>query len=146
MRKQVAVEDGLFSWTTEGVRLIGGRCMDCKNHVFPHQPGCPKCGSAEVEKVELGTEGELWTWTIQGYPPKAPPYIGEIGEDDFEAFGVGYVELSEEVRVEARLTENDPSRLRIGMPMKLVLVPLTVNDLGEEVMTFAFAPKGSSNE
>jgi hypothetical protein len=26
------------------------------------------------------------------------------------------------------------------------LVPLTINNLGEEVMTFAFAPKGSDNE
>jgi len=97
-------------------------------------------------EVELGAEGELWTWTIQGYPPKAPPYIGGIGEHDFEPFGVGYVELADEVRVEARLTENDPSRLWIGMPMTLVLVPLMVNDLGEEVMTFAFAPKDSSHE
>jgi uncharacterized OB-fold protein len=146
MRKQVAVQDGLFSWSAERVRLIGGRCIDCDNYIFPHQPGCPKCGSAEVVEVELGAEGELWTWTIQGYPPKAPPYIGGIGEHDFEPFGVGYVELADEVRVEARLTENDPSRLWIGMPMTLVLVPLMVNDLGEEVMTFAFAPKDSSHE
>jgi len=94
----------------------------------------------------LGTEGELWTWTIQGYPPKAPPYVGDVEEHDFEPFGVGYVELPDELRVEARLTENDPSRLRIGMPMKLVLVPLTINDLDEEVVTFAFAPKDAGNE
>ena len=56
------------------------------------------------------------------------------------------MELPDELRVEARLTENDPSRLRIGMPMKLVLVPLTINDLDEEVVTFAFAPKDVGNE
>ena len=27
----------------------------------------------DVEPVELGTKGTLWTWTIQGFPPKAPP-------------------------------------------------------------------------
>jgi uncharacterized OB-fold protein len=146
MRKQVPVQDGLFSGSAGTVRLIGGRCIDCQNHVFPYQTGCPKCSGTEVEQVELGAEGELWTWTIQGYPPKAPPYVGDVEEHDFEPFGVGYVELPDELRVEARLTENDPSRLRIGMPMKLVLVPLTINDLDEEVVTFAFAPKDASNE
>ena len=145
MRKQVPVQDGLFSWSDESVRLIGGQCTDCDNHVFPYQSGCPKCSGDEVAKVELSTEGELWTWTVQGYPPKAPPYIGDVGDGDFEPFGVGYVELADELRVEARLTENEPSRLRIGMPMKLALVPLTINDSGEEVVTFAFAPKGSSD-
>ena len=146
MRKQVPVQDGLFSGSAETVRLIGGRCIDCQNHVFPYQSGCPKCSGTEVAKVELGTEGELWTWTIQGYPPKAPPYVGDVEEHDFEPFGVGYVELPDELRVEARLTEHDPTRLRIGMPKKLVLVPLTINDLDEEVVTFAFAPKDAGNE
>ncbi len=43
--------------------------------------------------------------------------------DEFEPYGVGYVELPGEVRVEARLTEYDPERLRIGMPMELTLIP-----------------------
>ena len=146
MRKQVPVQDDLFSWGDEGVRLIGGRCTDCDNHVFPYQSGCPRCSGAQVVEVELSTEGELWTWTIQGYPPKTPPYVGHVGDEDFEPFGVGYVELSGELRVEARLTENDPSLLWIGMPMTLTLLPLTINESGEEVVTFAFAPKGFDHE
>ena len=42
--------------------------------------------------------------------------------------------------VESRLTENDPDRLRIGMPVELVIVPFTTDDEGREVVTFAFAP------
>jgi uncharacterized OB-fold protein len=55
-------------------------------------------------------------------------------------FGVGYIELEDGVRVEARLTENDPSRLRIGMEMELVIETFFKNDEGEEVVTFAFRP------
>ena len=55
-------------------------------------------------------------------------------------FGVGYVELPNQVKVEARLTESDPAKLKIGMPMELCLVPLTVNENGDEVVTFAFRP------
>ena len=57
--------------------------------------------------------------------------------EDFEPYGVGYVELPGEVRVEARLTEADPAQLRIGMPMELVLVPAP-GDGG--AVTFAFRP------
>jgi uncharacterized protein len=49
------------------------------------------------------------------------------------------VELPGEVRVEARLTEADPDRLAIGMPMELMLIPAP----GAEttgVVTFAFRP------
>ena len=49
------------------------------------------------------------------------PYVGPT--TPFEPYGVGYVELPGEVRVEARLTEADPARLRIGMPMELTVVP-----------------------
>jgi len=78
----------------------------------------------------LGRTGTLHTWTVQGFRPK-PPYAGP---EEFEPYGVGYVELPGEVLVEARLTVADPDRLRIGMPVELVIVPF-----GDRV-TYAFAP------
>ena len=42
--------------------------------------------------------------------------------------------------VEAQLTESDPSRLAIGQPMRLAIVPHTVRPDGTEIPTFAFAP------
>jgi uncharacterized OB-fold protein len=50
---------------------------------------------------------------------------------------VGYIELPGEVRVEARLTESDPGRLRIGMAMELTLVHVPGSS---ERLTFAFRP------
>ena len=87
----------------------------------------------------LGTEGTLWGWTVQGFPPKSPPYLGENNPEKFKPFGVGYVELPE-VIVEARLTESEPSNLSEGMAMRLVAEPLFNNDDGETVVTYAFAP------
>jgi uncharacterized OB-fold protein len=77
----------------------------------------------------------LWTWTTQGFEPK-PPYVPEDGE--FVPFAVGYVEFEGCLRVEGRLTEADPARLRIGMPMEVVTLRRG------ELVTYAFAPlKGS---
>jgi uncharacterized OB-fold protein len=108
--------------------------------MFPTQGSCPRCTGSETETVELSRRGTLWTWTIQGFPPKAPPYIGDDNPKTFKPFGVGYVELPGEVKVEARLTVADPTKLHIGMEMEMVLVPLATDADGNEIMTFAFAP------
>lgn len=145
MGKQVPIAEGVFTWPSDAPRLIGSRCTNCGNHMFPVQSGCPKCTGNSTEPVELSRTGTLWTWTVQGFPPKAPPYAGEADPKKFKPFGVGYVELPGQVKVEARLTEADPAKLKIGMQMELVLIPLKVNDDGDEVVTFGFAPVESGN-
>jgi len=140
MATQVPVGEGLFTWPSDDPRLIGSRCLDCDNHMFPAQDDCPKCAGNSTEKVELKNQGTLWTWTIQGYPPKSPPYKGPSDPKTFEPYGVGYIELADQLKVESRLTISTKEELNIGMEMELVIVPLYTNDEGEEVMTFAFAP------
>jgi uncharacterized OB-fold protein len=141
----VLIDDRILTVADQGPRLIGSRCVDCGTYAFPAQDGCAKCTGTNVERVELGTEGTLWTWTVQGFPPKSPPYAGNADPATFEPFGVGYVELHGQIKIEARLTESSPERLHIGMPMHLVLVPLTIDAHGNRVMTFAFAPNEGSN-
>ncbi|NNE72286.1 MAG: DNA-binding protein [Acidimicrobiales bacterium] len=140
MSERVPVEAGVFTWPADEPRLLGSRCTNCDNHMFPVQDTCPRCSGGETETVELGRTGTLWTWTVQGYPPKSPPYAGDADPKTFEPYGVGYVELPGQVKVESRLTVNNPDELEIGMELELVLVPLYTNDDGAEVVTFAFAP------
>jgi uncharacterized OB-fold protein len=121
------VDDTLW---VEGPQLIGSRCRSCGTTVFPRQESCPRCTGSDNEDRLLPSRGTLWSFTVQGFPPK-PPYAGPAGVP----YGVGYVQLGDEVIVEARLTESDPERLRIGDPVHLVLVPLN-----DEISTFAFAP------
>ena len=139
MTSTVAVADGIFSIENGQPKLLGSRCTNCGNHMFPRQKGCPKCMFDEQEDVELATTGTLWTWTVQAFPPKSPPYLGPTG-DDFVPYGVGYVELPGELRVEARLTGFTDRAPRIGEEMELVIVPFTRNEGGDEVVSYAFAP------
>lgn len=55
-------------------------------------------------------------------------------------FGVGLVQLGDVIRVEGRLTENDPAKLKFGQEVELTMVPLTTDDDGNEALTFAFQP------
>jgi uncharacterized OB-fold protein len=90
-----------------------------------------------MAKQLLPRLGRLWAWTTQEFPPPSPPYAGPTGAA-FVPYGVGYVQLGDEVRVETRLTAT--TGLRIGMAMRLVLVPFRTDDAGNEVVTFAFEP------
>jgi uncharacterized protein len=136
---QVAFAADVFTWPADEPRLIGGRCAACSAVTFPKQPSCARCGSPEVDEHLLPRRGTLWTFTTQEFLPKEP-YAGGETMETFRPYGVGLVQLDDEVKVEGRLTEADPERLRIGMEVELVIVPFRVDDDGTEVMTFAFAP------
>jgi uncharacterized OB-fold protein len=133
------VATGIFTGNSGAPRLIGGRCAACGIVTFPTQDSCPRCPSTEMAEHGLPRRGRLWAWTTQEFPPPSPPYAGPAG-DDFVPYGVGYVELDGEVRVETRLTQTEG--LAIGMEMELVLVPFRTDDDGNEVVTFAFRPVG----
>ena len=44
------------------------------------------------------------------------------------------------IRVEGRLTENDPAKLKFGQDVELTMIPFTTDEDGNEVVTFAFQP------
>jgi uncharacterized OB-fold protein len=106
------------------------------------QQFCPRCSGPAMTELLLPRRGTLVAWTTQGFPP-GPPYAGPTG-DDFVPFGVGLVQLGlgedAVIRVEGRLTENDPGKLQFGQEVELTMVPLTADDEGNEVVTFAFQP------
>ena len=139
-KKQIPIQEGLFTWPSEDPRLIGSKCKNCGEITFPSQDSCPNCCLEDVEKIRLSTKGKLWTYTVQGFFPKSPPYAGPGTPESFVPFGVGYVELPNEVRVESRLTENDPEKLKIGMDMELVIEKFKEDEEGNDVMIFAFKP------
>lgn len=115
-------------WTEEAQpRLIGGRNRDTGRIVFPMPEGD---AAQDYEPCPLSRTGTLWSWTIQSFRPKSPPYDGP---EEFAPFALGYVELPGEVIVETRLTRMDG--LRIGMPVEFVVVPFD-----DRRSTYAFRP------
>jgi uncharacterized OB-fold protein len=112
-------------WTDEAEpRLIGGRGADGRIR-FPVPEGD---AGAAFEPVPLSRQGTLWSWTVQRFEPKRPPYAGP---QPFEPFMLGYVELPGEVIVESLLVGIDAPR--IGMALELTIVPFA----GDR-STFAF--------
>ena len=127
-----AIAEGLFTDEAEP-RLIGGRDPVTGRIVFP----CPAKG---YEAWPLGRDGRLWSYTIQRYRPKSPPYKGP---ETFRPWAVAYVELPGEVIVESRLTDIAFEDIRIGMPLELTMIPLDP-DAPDSVMIPAFRPAGAA--
>jgi len=127
-----AIADDLLSWNAGGLRLVASREHATGRTVFPARSG----DDDRFDRVLLGTHGTLWSWTIQRFRPKSPPYAGP---EAFEPYAVGYVELPGELVIEARLTSVAFNDLRIGMALRLVPLAFTLAS-GDERTTFAFAP------
>lgn len=130
MTRSVVVAEDLFTWPSEEPRLIASERDGVLS--FPARAG--------ERRHLLGRTGRLWAFTTQQFRPPSPPYDGNDTDYTFEPYAIGYVELPGELLVQARLTEDDPAKLRIGQPMELCVVPYTVRYDGTEVLTYAFAP------
>ncbi|HEY9315491.1 Zn-ribbon domain-containing OB-fold protein [Williamsia sp.] len=135
MQKALAPE--ISNWPNEDPQLIGSNCRDCDATVFPEHRLCPRCSSDQVSPALLPRRGTLVAWTTQGFLPGAP-YAGRETPKTFTPFAVGLVQLGDVVRVEGRLTESDPDKLRFGMDVELTMIPFTADDDGNEIVTFAF--------
>jgi len=127
------IDPGLLRLDPDGgISLLAGRRPD-GGIVFPLPDGESGC------RVEaLPRQGTLWSWTVQRFRPKSPPYAGP---EAFQPYAVGYVDLGE-VIVEARLIGSWEA-LHIGMAMVLVAETFELAD-GPDRLTFAFAPAGES--
>ncbi len=130
-----ALAKGLFE-AGPPPRLIGGRRHSDGRVVFPMPKGAE---AALHDAVPLSPEGTLWSFTVQRFRPKTPPYAGAEDERGFKPYAVGYIELPGQVIVESRLQTADPEALKIGEPMRLVLTPFATADRGE-VTSYAFTP------
>jgi uncharacterized OB-fold protein len=106
--------------------LIGGRERATGRLVFP-LPG----DAERFEAVDLPPEGVIWSWTVQRFRPKSPPYAGP---EAFEPFAIAYVQLGDALIVEGRLIGFDPAELRVGLPCRTVLEPFAGR------LSYAFAP------
>jgi uncharacterized OB-fold protein len=135
-KKQIPIKDGIFEQLEGGARLIGSRCHQCGEVTFPVNSFCPQCCTETTEPIPLSPRGVLYSFTIQRFKPP-PPYRGP---EPFAPFGVGMIELPEGLRITALVQESDPSRLRVGMEMELIIAKLFDDDEGNEILGYKFKP------
>jgi len=133
---QAPIAEGLFEIVDGAPRLIGGVRRSDGKVVFPRPDG-PE--GQNYDALPLSPDGVLWSFTVQRFRPKSPPYAGAEDEKGFKPYALGYVELPGQVIVESRIQTDDFAELRVGMPMRLTLAPFEKAG-GETRLTYAFQP------
>jgi uncharacterized OB-fold protein len=89
------------------------RCDACGRHVFYPRVLCPHCGSARLAWVDASGAGEVHSFTVVHRAPAE--FRDEV------PFVVALVDLREGVRMMTRLLGVEPSRVRVGMPVRVAI-------------------------
>jgi uncharacterized protein len=90
------------------------RCAACATWRHPPRARCAACGS-EAATWELASgRGHVYSWTIT-HRPLDPAFADEV------PYAVLVVEMEEGPRLVGNLRGLDPSGLRLGLPVEVVL-------------------------
>lgn len=120
--------DGLPFWefAARGELRIQA-CADCHELRFPPRPCCPHCQSFDSEWRRMSGRGRIWSYVLP-HPPLLPAYA------ELAPYNVILVSLADAPGIrlvgnlvaarDAPLNSVDPSRLRIGAPVKVVFAEL----------------------
>ena len=112
--------------------LIGFRCRECGVSVFGPATFCQACTSFEVEPVDLGRQGTLYSYTIVRIPPAGWP--GPV------PYILGQVELPSGPQVLAEVIDCEQSDLIIGMPVELAIQAIPAQEGGADKLVYKWRP------
>ena len=116
---------------TEGT-LIGFRCNECETTVFGPAVFCQQCTSTDLEAVELGVKGTLFSYTIVRIPPAGWP--GDV------PYVLGQVELPQGPQVLAEIIGCEHDDLRIGMTVEMTLQAVPAENGGPDKAVYKWRP------
>lgn len=135
-KQKVPIIEGYFTWPSDEPRLLVNRCKKCGAISFPKLTFCPNPDCEKVaeniEAIELSSEGTLWTYGQQVYPPPEP-----FKMDPFQPFAIGMVDFPEGVRVLGMVSRTE--NLQIGMKVKTSVSTLYQDDENEYI-TWVWEP------
>ncbi|MDQ1533550.1 MAG: uncharacterized protein QOF28_1311 [Actinomycetota bacterium] len=134
-RTKVPAVEGWFTMDEQAPQLVGAKGTESGSYFFPTELAVsanPAAPFEDREAVLLSRRGRVWSYTTNHYEPP-PPYVSP---DPFVPYTVVAVELEAEqmVVLGPLATGADPSTLRVGMEVELVLGPLYEDDEHEYVV------------
>jgi uncharacterized OB-fold protein len=110
--------------------LYGTRCPKCGARYFPPKPECSRCGSSDMEWVEVGREGRLLAHAVVNIKPES--------YQQYEDYVVGIAEMDNGFKVLAWIKCDDPKKLKRGMRVRLE----TARMKGSDLLFYQLVPTG----
>ncbi|MQF88750.1 MAG: Zn-ribbon domain-containing OB-fold protein [SAR202 cluster bacterium] len=115
-----------------GGTLVGFKCNECDTTVFGPAVFCQSCTSTDLEAVELGGKGILFSYTIVRIPPAGWP--GDV------PYVLGQVELPQGPQVLAEVIDCEHEDLKIGMAVEMVLKAVPAENGGPDKAVYKWRP------
>jgi uncharacterized OB-fold protein len=133
-KTRVPASEGWFT-TGDEPALVGSRGKETGSYFFPRSLAFsrnPAAPAEELEEVELGRRGRVWSFTTNHYPPPEP----YVAPDPFVPYTIVAVELPEEqmVVLGPLATDVEPTALAVGTEVELTLATLYEDDDHEYVV------------
>ena len=134
MTTTIPFKEGLFEHFSGKWALVGGRCKQCEEIIYPYRDVCLNCLSQDVEKLTLSGNGTLYSFTVVHMPSEhfEPPYI------------IGWIELPEGIRIFSPIRYRHEQPLKIGMAMELSIEKLW-DEQEKSVTGYVFRPSEKTN-
>ena len=111
--------------------LVANECTSCGARFFDRRNACASCSNTEFKKVDIPTTGELRTFTIVSFAAPGIPV----------PFVAGVVDCGG-TSVRGNIVNIEPTaeHVKLGMPVKLTLIPVGSDGEGVEAVNFGFEP------
>jgi uncharacterized OB-fold protein len=111
--------------------LVAWQCASCGARFFDRRNACAACFATDFTRVPVSTEGVVRTFTIvsMAAPGIPVPFVAAVVDCGGTSVRANLVDV-----------EPDPDHVHTGMKVKLVTMPIGVDEAGVEAVGFAFAP------
>lgn len=128
-KKNFPFREGLFKKESNKSFLIGNRCEICGQIFFPSKPFCFNCFNKKMQTIKFVPKGKLYSFTTV--------YMSSV---HFEApYTVGWIDLTEGVRIFTPIKVSEGQSLEIDMEMELVIDELWQEE-EKSVVGYKFSP------
>lgn len=121
------------------VRLVGSRCTQCHTALLGRRHRCENCSSRLIDDAVFASNGTVYTYTVQRYPPP-PPFPAP---QPWRPRAVAWVDLDDQgPRILAPIDAPE-QQVSIGLAVRVVFDIGWTDARGREVVSFVFRPTGS---
>jgi len=94
------------------IKLMASKCNNCGFTAYPPKSACPRCGSKNLQMIELPRRGKVISYTILNVPIKG-----------FEApLIIALIKLNDAI-VMSEIINADPNNIKIGMEVEATIAP-----------------------
>jgi len=132
----IPIQPGLFEYPTpehSHPALLGSHCQTCGRKFFPRRTLCTNCFvDGRMEELKLNNRAVIYAATVVHIPSPAgiqAPYA------------YGYVDiLTDNIRIFALFTGDNPSSFHSGQEVELVLEPIRTDGQKQQIIGYKFRP------